>query len=53
MESLKDKWLEAMITGPEPGTWRKPFTFGRKSNIRNGVRNARSTPYGRLFMALI
>jgi len=53
MESLKDRWLEAMITGPEPGTWRSPFTFGRKSAIRNGVKKARRTPYGRLFIALI
>ena len=53
MESLKDKWLEAIITGPELGTWRSPLTFGRKRTIRNGVKKARSTPYGRLFMALI
>jgi hypothetical protein len=44
MESLKDKWLEAMITGPEPGTWRRPFTFGRKSTIKNGVKKARRMP---------
>jgi hypothetical protein len=29
------------------------LTLGRKRIIRNGVRNARKMPYGRLFMALI
>jgi hypothetical protein len=49
IESLKDKWLLAIITGPVAGTFRSPFTLGRNANIKNGVRNARSTPYGRLF----
>jgi hypothetical protein len=53
IESLKERWFEAIITGPEAGTWRKPLTFGRNRIIRNGVRNARKMPYGRLFMALI
>ena len=44
MESLKERWFEAMITGPFDGTWRRPLTFGRKANIKNGVRNARSVP---------
>jgi hypothetical protein len=48
MESLKDKWLEAMMTGPFAGTLRRPLTLGRKPAIRKGVRNARKVPYGRL-----
>jgi hypothetical protein len=48
MESLKDKWLEAMMTGPFAGTFRSPFTLGRKPAIRKGVKNARKVPYGRL-----
>jgi hypothetical protein len=44
MESLKERWFEARISGPEAGTFRKPFTLGRKSNIKNGVRNARRVP---------
>ena len=42
-----------MITGPVAGTLRKPFTLGRKANIKNGVKNARNVPYGKLFMALM
>ena len=38
IESLKDKWLEAMITGPVVGTWRRPVTLGLKSNINNGAK---------------
>jgi hypothetical protein len=37
-ESLKDKWFDAMITGPTVGTWRKPVTFGRKASMRRGLR---------------
>jgi hypothetical protein len=48
IESLKDKWLEAMMTGPFAGTLRRPLTLGRKPAIKNGVRNARKVPYGRL-----
>ena len=44
MESLNERWLEAMITGPLEGTFRKPRTLGRKANIKNGVRNARKVP---------
>jgi hypothetical protein len=44
IESLKDKWFEAMMTGPLDGTLRRPRTFGRKANIRNGVRKARKVP---------
>ena len=48
IESLKDKWLEAMITGPLAGTFRSPRTLGRNASIKKGVRNARKAPYGRL-----
>jgi hypothetical protein len=49
IESLKERWFEAMITGPFDGTLRSPRTFGRKVSIKNGVRKARKVPYGRLF----
>ena len=48
IESLKDKWFEAIITGPFAGTLRRPFTLGRNPAIKKGVRNARKVPYGRL-----
>jgi hypothetical protein len=38
IESLKERWLEAMITGPRLGTCRKPVTLGRKRTIKMGVR---------------
>jgi hypothetical protein len=38
IESLKERWFDAMITGPVDGTWRKPVTFGRNSNINNGIK---------------
>ncbi len=41
------------MTGPVAGTLRRPFTFGRNANIKNGVKNARSTPYGRLFTFIL
>jgi hypothetical protein len=44
IESLKDKWLEAMITGPLAGTLRRPRTLGRNASIKKGVRNARKAP---------
>jgi hypothetical protein len=44
MESLKERWFEARISGPETGTLRSPFTFGLNNNIKKGVRNARSVP---------
>jgi hypothetical protein len=53
IESLKERWFEARISGPDAGTFLKPFTLGRKSSIRKGVKNARSVPYGRLFTPLI
>ncbi len=53
IESLKERWFEARISGPDAGTFLKPFTLGRNKIIKNGVRNARSVPYGRLFTPLI
>jgi hypothetical protein len=38
IESEKERWFEAMITGPTVGTKRKPVTFGRKANMRRGLR---------------
>jgi hypothetical protein len=38
-ESLKERWFDAMITGPTLGTLRKPVTLGLKRSIRIGVRN--------------
>jgi len=48
IESLKDRWFEAMMTGPFAGTCRSPRTFGLKASIKNGVRKARKVPYGKL-----
>jgi hypothetical protein len=53
IESLNDRWLEARMSGPDAGTFLKPLTFGLNKIIKNGVRKARSVPYGRLFTALI
>jgi|688.fasta_scaffold2057571_2 hypothetical protein len=49
IESLKERWFEAIINGPFAGTLRRPRTLGRKASIRNGVKNARKAPYGKLF----
>jgi hypothetical protein len=46
IESLNERWFEAMMTGPLSGTLRSPFTFGRKASIKNGVKNERKIPYG-------
>jgi hypothetical protein len=40
IESLKERWFEAMMTGPTVGTFRSPVTFGLKRIIRIGERNA-------------
>jgi hypothetical protein len=39
IESLKERWFEAMMTPPLFGTRRSPVTLGRKKSIRSGVRN--------------
>jgi hypothetical protein len=38
IESLKDRWFEAIITGPVAGTNRSPETFGLKSRVSTGRR---------------
>ena len=38
IESLNERWFEAMITGPLLGTWRSPLTFGLNSNIKSGIK---------------
>jgi hypothetical protein len=38
IESLNERWFEAMITGPLCGTFRSPVTLGRKSSVRIGMR---------------
>jgi hypothetical protein len=44
MESLNERWFEAMINGPVAGTLRRPFTLGRKRIIKKGVKKARKVP---------
>jgi hypothetical protein len=36
IESLNERWFEAIITGPLLGTNRSPLTFGLKSSISSG-----------------
>jgi len=38
IESLNERWFEAMITGPDCGTFRSPVTLGRKSKVKIGIR---------------
>jgi hypothetical protein len=38
IESLNERWFEAMITAPLVGTFRSPVTFGLKSNIKSGIK---------------
>jgi hypothetical protein len=38
IESLNERWFEAMMTGPTVGTCRNPVTFGRKASINSGLR---------------
>ena len=38
IESEKERWLQARITGPSPGTWARPSTRGRKSAFSTGPR---------------
>jgi hypothetical protein len=50
IESLKERWFEAIITGPVLGTCLSPVTFGLKINIKSGIKNDFNILYG---MALI
>jgi hypothetical protein len=38
IESLKERWLEAIITGPLLGTNLSPLTLGRNINIKSGIK---------------
>jgi hypothetical protein len=38
IESLKERWLEAIITPPLLGTRRSPVTLGLKKSIKIGVK---------------
>jgi hypothetical protein len=44
IESLNERWLEAIITGPCAGTFLSPFTLGRKSRVRIGERKDFKSP---------
>jgi hypothetical protein len=44
IESLKERWFDARINGPDAGTLRKPFTLGLKRSIKKGVRKALRVP---------
>ena len=46
IESLKERWFEAMITGPLLGTCLKPETFGLNRSIKSGKRNDFKILYG-------
>jgi hypothetical protein len=46
IESLNDRWLEAIMTGPLLGTYLRPETLGRKINIKSGIRNDFNILYG-------
>ena len=48
IESLKERWFEAIITGPEEGTFLNPFTFGLNSKVKTGSRNDFNNPYANL-----
>jgi hypothetical protein len=38
IESLNERWFDAIITGPLWGTFRRPETLGRNSKVRIGMR---------------
>jgi hypothetical protein len=44
IESLNERWFEAIITGPFAGTFRNPFTFGLNNRVRMGRRKDLSNP---------
>jgi hypothetical protein len=53
IESLKERWLEAIITGPIEGTLRRPVTLGRKRSIKIGERKAFNKVYARTVIACL
>jgi hypothetical protein len=48
IESLNERWFEAIITGPCDGTFLNPLTFGLKSRVKTGIRKDFSNPYATL-----
>jgi hypothetical protein len=46
IESLNERWFEAIITGPVLGTWRNPVTLGLKINISSGIKKDFKILYG-------
>jgi hypothetical protein len=44
IESLNERWFDAMMTGPDEGTLRRPRTLGRKSRVRTGSRKDFNNP---------
>ena len=38
IESLKERWFEAIIALPVIGTWRSPDTFGLNSETNIGIK---------------
>ena len=44
IESLNERWFEAMMTGPDDGTFRRPRTLGRKRRVRIGSKKDRIWP---------
>jgi hypothetical protein len=46
IESLNERWFEAIITGPLLGTWRSPVTLGLKININSGIKKDFKILYG-------
>jgi hypothetical protein len=44
IESLNERWFEAIITGPFAGTFLSPFTLGLNNRVRMGRRKDLSNP---------
>jgi hypothetical protein len=44
IESLKERWFEAMMTGPDEGTFLNPRTFGLKSKVSTGSKKDFNNP---------
>jgi hypothetical protein len=45
IESLKERWFEAIITGPFVGTNLSPLTFGLNININSGIKKDFKSEY--------
>jgi hypothetical protein len=53
IESLNERWFEAIMTGPDEGTFLKPRTLGRKSRVKTGSKKDFSNPYATLSPCII